>query len=654
MASRTFQLASLPVLLMLGTAAWAGRGDIDPNYGEGGRVATSSPRVLLALPDDRLVIADADAATEEGFRVRMVDATGQNVPSFGDGGVVVIDSLAAERTFSPEAAALAPNGDMIFAGSLWGTGARGLLRLDSDGQPVPSFGVRGDGFIEPAVTPSHVLALAVDPDGKIVLADGSWNPGADICGSPLRLQRLLADGQPDTGFGGGAIIEIPDLESCNGASVFGARADGGVIVGDDHTIVAFDAAGDIDLTFGVNGHLAISELAQGGALLMPDGGLLIFGSDTGTGRDMVFRKFDLNGQPDLDFGGGTGSIIVDFSAAFQEEPSRQESIGQLALDPDGEHLVAHLFLGASGPYPYNRVVCSGIVRLSIHGSPDDGFGRNGLTCLNITFGLIAVQSDGAPLFFAGDDNSIHRLLPDNSPSPGFLRVVEAYGSNFLSESGTATVATIERLAGRDGAVSVDYATGRDPRYPYCPCATAGSDYTAASGRLDWASGDDGQRTVTASDRVKYDCRHLRRRRGLDNVPSAGRRRRRRLGFLGDSTRVADLALDPSSAYALLLGSHHVASERIRGWPGLVPGRVRRRGFQRSPNRPPVRLCEHVDRRLHPIRSTPGRGRGELSRLPRHSLRRATRRRPAMASAGAAGKLAGRARRDGIRQHLPAS
>ena len=53
-------MITIHALMLLGAAtAWAGRGDIDPNYGEGGRLATVGPSVLLALPGDRLVIADA-------------------------------------------------------------------------------------------------------------------------------------------------------------------------------------------------------------------------------------------------------------------------------------------------------------------------------------------------------------------------------------------------------------------------------------------------------------------------------------------------------------------------------------------------------------------------------------------------------------------
>ena len=52
-------MIAIHALMLLGAAtAWAGRGDVDPNYGEGDRLAIA-PSVLLALPGDRLVIADS-------------------------------------------------------------------------------------------------------------------------------------------------------------------------------------------------------------------------------------------------------------------------------------------------------------------------------------------------------------------------------------------------------------------------------------------------------------------------------------------------------------------------------------------------------------------------------------------------------------------
>jgi hypothetical protein len=56
--------------------------------------------------------------------------------------------------------------------------------------------------------------------------------------------------------------------------------------------------------------------------------------------------------------------------------------------------------------------------------------------------------------------------------------------------GSVTI-TVSRAGGSAGAVSVDYATGNGS-------ATAGSDYTAASGTLDWADGDGADKTFAVN------------------------------------------------------------------------------------------------------------------------------------------------------------
>lgn len=64
--------------------------------------------------------------------------------------------------------------------------------------------------------------------------------------------------------------------------------------------------------------------------------------------------------------------------------------------------------------------------------------------------------------------------------------------------GTVAVPVV-RTAGRDGAVSVSFSTG--PRRPddgdgsWGYAATPGSDFEAASGRLDWADGDEAEREI---------------------------------------------------------------------------------------------------------------------------------------------------------------
>ncbi|MBI3354962.1 MAG: hypothetical protein HY034_08775, partial [Nitrospirae bacterium] len=77
------------------------------------------------------------------------------------------------------------------------------------------------------------------------------------------------------------------------------------------------------------------------------------------------------------------------------------------------------------------------------------------------------------------------ILDDDGPST--LRFENS--SYSVSEgAGTATISVL-RTGSSAGAVSVNYATSNGT-------ATAGSDYTAASGTLNWASGDTAAKTIT--------------------------------------------------------------------------------------------------------------------------------------------------------------
>jgi hypothetical protein len=76
---------------------------------------------------------------------------------------------------------------------------------------------------------------------------------------------------------------------------------------------------------------------------------------------------------------------------------------------------------------------------------------------------------------------------DNGQQPGILQFsAPAYS---VDESGGSATITATRTGGSDGAVSVSFATNGGT-------ASSGSDYTAASGTLNWADGDSADKTIT--------------------------------------------------------------------------------------------------------------------------------------------------------------
>jgi hypothetical protein len=512
MASRIAGIACLPgLLLFVNAPAWAGRGDIDPNYGIGGQLELGPGELeLLNLPDDRLIIV---ASADEGdFAIRVVNGDGHDDPTVGDGGYVSIPTPAATPSFQPEAATLGANGEFLIEGTLWSWSAghffEAILRLDAAGKPDVSFGGQGDAFYRLTDTPieyspdwkTTVAAFGVDPRGRIVIARHGWT-SEDACGGPMMVQRLLDNGEPDTEFGIAGEVEIAGVDLCPDAALFGVRSDSSIVVGDGRAIAAMDATGAIDVGFGVDGYLTPGIPMWTRGFVLPDGGLLVFspGEESDDAAIEVLLKFDRNGQSDTTFGSGTGLVMVDFGEAFTRVPDTHSLVESLLIGPDALHLYASLrILRTDG-----SIVCRGIARVSIDGAPDDEFGSHGLTCLDygsVPFGLLSVQTDGAPVFALDGYNVLYRLLADSKPSPGILTVVRA-GSNWANESEGRINVGVMRVAGRDGAVSADYRTSNThfpPRYPYPANAVAGADYVATSGRLDWASGEDGERVITVT------------------------------------------------------------------------------------------------------------------------------------------------------------
>lgn len=77
------------------------------------------------------------------------------------------------------------------------------------------------------------------------------------------------------------------------------------------------------------------------------------------------------------------------------------------------------------------------------------------------------------------------IIDNDSPPPGTLQLSPA--SYTVSENVVSVTVTVSRANGSAGTASVNYATGNGT-------ATAGSDYTAASGTLNWAVGDAADKT----------------------------------------------------------------------------------------------------------------------------------------------------------------
>ena len=82
-----------------------------------------------------------------------------------------------------------------------------------------------------------------------------------------------------------------------------------------------------------------------------------------------------------------------------------------------------------------------------------------------------------------------------SSNPSGSMQLAASAETVLKNAGSVTI-NVTRSGGSTGPVSVNYATGNGSAIPGTGTAIAGSDYTAATGTLNWADGDSAVKPIT--------------------------------------------------------------------------------------------------------------------------------------------------------------
>ena len=316
-------LAAIAALgAVLAPEALAGAGTLDPLFGGDGRVlgslggADSQGSGVVRDARGRLLVAGwATGPGGHDFALARYHRNGRLDRGFGDGGVVRTD---LGRDDFARAVALDSEGRIVVAGNSEGralASTAAVVRYLPDGRLDPSFG-GGDGTVlPPSAVAFAALGLALDRDGRIVIAGGpnafvarltpsgeldssfsedgvarlapyshAYGLALDPAGRPLvalceqsaddlhdraAVARLGNDGNPD-GFGGDGVVELDfgGGSACGRAVAFDRRAARGrgtayrvVVAGDrarpNRILVArLNRAGRLDLSFSEDGTTA--------------------------------------------------------------------------------------------------------------------------------------------------------------------------------------------------------------------------------------------------------------------------------------------------------------------------------------------------------------------------------------------------------------
>jgi uncharacterized delta-60 repeat protein len=236
-------------------------GVLDVLFGAGGKVilapsdsSREDPSALAIQPDGR-ILATTNSQLKPGLtpaaRVVRFLVDGTVDPTFGSDGIATLGVSGLECY--GQAMALAPDGRIVVAGGCHdpaGPGPIYLARLEADGGPDRAFGDAGTVLLQ-VRRYGTANAVTVVPDGRIVIAGTAEEPNSD---SEVILARYLPEGRLDPSFGdaGLAADGLP-----GSVSALASQEDGKLVVAGaqgKHTLVArFEASGWLDLAFADGG-----------------------------------------------------------------------------------------------------------------------------------------------------------------------------------------------------------------------------------------------------------------------------------------------------------------------------------------------------------------------------------------------------------------
>jgi uncharacterized delta-60 repeat protein len=263
-------------------------------------------------------------------------------------GQAVLDSFDPNVNGTVRAIAVQPDGKIIIGGdftSVGGSNYASLARLHRDGTVDASFTNR-------AVT--NVLSLALQADGKI-LVGATWS-----------MMRVNNDGTRDTTYG-------PPNGVINGTTNIAAiivQPDGKALAARVGATIRLNTNGTIDSSFsGTVGHPVMA--------LQPDG-------------QIVFRN-NAWGEGSLRRMNSTGALDTNYSvAAWYAGAAHWTYISQLLIQPDGKLLVGGYYDWLNGPK-------SSLARLNPDGTLDPTFT---LSAYGSFIDAIARQSNGKVVFIS--------------------------------------------------------------------------------------------------------------------------------------------------------------------------------------------------------------------------------------------------------------
>jgi uncharacterized delta-60 repeat protein len=203
---------------LFAVARYTANGQLDPAFGSGGKVITSLgtgddiAKAVVIQPDNKILVAGYSTTSNADFAIIRYNPDGSLDPSFSFDGKVTTD-LASQNDYGM-GMALQPDGKIVIAGVAYqgGQGKVGMCRYDGSGALDNTFGTAGIAIrnINAQYCGAHSVALQ---DNKIVIAGTNYTSSSV---SNFFVGRFTATGAWDVTFNSGSTPGYNSIQSANG------------------------------------------------------------------------------------------------------------------------------------------------------------------------------------------------------------------------------------------------------------------------------------------------------------------------------------------------------------------------------------------------------------------------------------------------------
>ncbi len=340
------------------------------------------------------------------------------------------------------------------------SGGEKIKRVNPDGSLDESF----NGGESQRFHLYRISTILVLPSGKILVTGlTGYKFDAKVAISQIGIARLEPDGTLDRGFGDEGMVELRRDADAAGETLVGVtpEADEGLIAVVSERLVRLNSAGQLDQSYGKEGHAPVGDVTIVGFNPTPDGGAVLAGSTRQPDcwrnchrEDFFVAHLTPDGQLDSAYSDGRGLARIDggedVAAAVVFEADGSVALG-------GVSDVARPCL-----YAYGCPRVPAVARFDPAGRPDASFADAGLLGLERlsgegydvdVFDLIARRGGGLLAVGGGGEGGRSRFLAALLPQGGFDL---AFGSGGIVEESepapSVQVGPLSMTATADGKI----------------------------------------------------------------------------------------------------------------------------------------------------------------------------------------------------------